>query len=82
MSTLHRSMASQTTTPAGASSTDVQAGLPATQVGLSRVGVTGVEKVIRVQVGSQLGGVVYAGQLLDQLPPPPAATPEPNGSEL
>jgi len=28
---------------------DVQAGLPATQVSLSRVGVTGVEKVIRVQ---------------------------------
>jgi GTP cyclohydrolase I/GTP cyclohydrolase-4 len=27
---------------------DVQAGVPATQVGLSRVGVTGVEKVIRV----------------------------------
>jgi GTP cyclohydrolase I/GTP cyclohydrolase-4 len=29
-------------------STDVQAGVPATQVSLSRVGVTGVEKVIRV----------------------------------
>ncbi|MGN6201531.1 MAG: GTP cyclohydrolase, FolE2/MptA family, partial [Solirubrobacterales bacterium] len=28
---------------------DVQAALPATQVGLSRVGVTGVEKVIRVK---------------------------------
>src|ERR1700759_1688239 len=28
---------------------DVQAGLPATQVSLSRVGVTGVEKVIRVR---------------------------------
>src|SRR3954465_5201840 len=28
---------------------DVQASLPATQVGLSRVGVTGVEKVIRVR---------------------------------
>jgi len=28
---------------------DVQAGVPATQVSLSRVGVTGVEKVIRVQ---------------------------------
>jgi GTP cyclohydrolase IV len=39
-------MASQTTaTP----TPDVQAGLPATQVGLSRVGVTGVEKVIRVK---------------------------------
>jgi len=29
---------------------DVQAGVPATQVSLSRVGVTGVEKVIRVKV--------------------------------
>jgi Protein of unknown function (DUF2459) len=26
-------------------------------------------------------GVVYAGQLLDQLARPPAATPRPNGSE-
>lgn len=26
-------------------------------------------------------GVVYAGQLIEQLPPPAAATPEPNGSE-
>jgi GTP cyclohydrolase-4 len=40
-------MADQTTaTPAAP---DVQASLPATQVSLSRVGVTGVEKVIRVQ---------------------------------
>jgi GTP cyclohydrolase I/GTP cyclohydrolase-4 len=39
-------MASErTATPAAP---DVQAGVPATQVGLSRVGVTGVEKVIRV----------------------------------
>src|SRR6201999_4052455 len=30
---------------------DVQSGLPATQVSLSRVGVTGVEKVIRVRDG-------------------------------
>jgi len=30
---------------------DVQAGIPATQVSLSRVGVTGVEKVIRVKSG-------------------------------
>ena len=37
-----------TTTPVAAP--DVQAGTPATQVSLSRVGVTGVEKVIRVQV--------------------------------
>jgi GTP cyclohydrolase IV len=41
-------MASQpTATPAAP---DVQASLPATQVSLSRVGVTGVEKVIRVNV--------------------------------
>src|SRR3954451_11852272 len=33
------------------SALDVQASLPATQVGLSRVGVTGVEKVIRVKAG-------------------------------
>jgi GTP cyclohydrolase I/GTP cyclohydrolase-4 len=40
-------MASQpTSTPAAP---DVQAGVPATQVSLSRVGVTGVEKVIRVK---------------------------------
>src|ERR1700761_1777084 len=30
---------------------DVQSGVPATQVSLSRVGVTGVEKVIRVRDG-------------------------------
>src|SRR5215213_4935129 len=35
------------------SSSDVQAGLPATQVGLSRVGVTGVEKVIRVNADGE-----------------------------
>jgi GTP cyclohydrolase IV len=36
--------------PTAASTTpDVQAGVPATQVSLSRVGVTGVEKVIRVK---------------------------------
>jgi GTP cyclohydrolase-4 len=39
-------MASQPTAPA---TPDVQASLPATQVSLSRVGVTGVEKVIRVK---------------------------------
>src|SRR6476469_5492273 len=40
-------MASQSTaTPAAP---DVQAGVPAPQVSLSRVGVTGVEKVIRVK---------------------------------
>jgi GTP cyclohydrolase-4 len=32
---------------------DVQSGLPATQVSLSRVGVTGVEKVIRVRDGAR-----------------------------
>ncbi len=32
---------------------DVQSGLPATQVSLSRVGVTGVEKVIRVRDGDR-----------------------------
>ena len=41
-------MNSQTAT-VPATATDVQAGRPATQVSLSRVGVTGVEKVIRVQ---------------------------------
>jgi GTP cyclohydrolase I/GTP cyclohydrolase-4 len=40
-------MASSTTSTPAAS--DVQASLPATQVSLSRVGVTGVEKVIRVK---------------------------------
>ncbi|HEY5051905.1 MAG TPA: GTP cyclohydrolase MptA [Solirubrobacterales bacterium] len=42
-------MASQTTTSSPA--TDVQSSIPATQVSLSRVGVTGVEKVIRVKAG-------------------------------
>ena len=40
-------MPSETTSAAAAP--DVQAGVPATQVSLSRVGVTGVEKVIRVE---------------------------------
>jgi len=40
-------MPSETTS--AAAPPDVQAGLPATQVSLSRVGVTGVEKVIRVK---------------------------------
>jgi GTP cyclohydrolase-4 len=43
-------MAGQATTPFPAAP-DVQAGIPTTQVSLSRVGVTGVEKVIRVQAG-------------------------------
>ncbi|HWO15924.1 MAG TPA: GTP cyclohydrolase MptA [Solirubrobacterales bacterium] len=42
-------MASRTPTPSP-TAPDVQAGVPATQVSLSRVGVTGVEKVIRVKV--------------------------------
>jgi GTP cyclohydrolase IV len=44
-------MASRTTT-IPPSAADVQASLPATQVSLSRVGVTGVEKVIRVRAGN------------------------------
>jgi GTP cyclohydrolase I/GTP cyclohydrolase-4 len=36
-------------TPVSPTAPDVQAGVPATQVSLSRVGVTGVEKVIRVK---------------------------------
>ena len=40
-------MATEITVPA--TSPDVQASIPATQVSLSRVGVTGVEKVIRVK---------------------------------
>jgi GTP cyclohydrolase IV len=42
-------MASRATTPPSPVATDVQSTTPATQVSLSRVGVTGVEKVIRVQ---------------------------------
>jgi GTP cyclohydrolase IV len=38
---------------------DVQAGVPATQVSLSRVGVTGVEKVIRVEADGR-EGLFYA----------------------
>jgi GTP cyclohydrolase IV len=50
MSTLHIPMPTQpTAVPAAAP--DVQAGLPSTQLSLSRVGVTGVEKVIRVEAG-------------------------------
>src|SRR5215218_5520061 len=51
-------MASQpTATPAAP---DVQAGVPATQVSLSRVGVTGVEKVIRVK-SDGVENLFYAG---------------------
>jgi GTP cyclohydrolase I/GTP cyclohydrolase-4 len=42
-------MASRATTPLSPAAPDVQSLAPATQVSLSRVGVTGVEKVIRVQ---------------------------------
>ncbi len=45
-------MAAQPTTLSGAAP-DVQAGTPATQVSLSRVGVTGVEKVIRVNADGE-----------------------------
>jgi GTP cyclohydrolase-4 len=42
-------MATHSTTPLAATTPDVQSGTPDTQVSLSRVGVTGVEKVIRVK---------------------------------
>jgi GTP cyclohydrolase I/GTP cyclohydrolase-4 len=42
-------VANQVTTTLSISAPDVQASVPATQVSLSRVGVTGVEKVIRVK---------------------------------
>jgi GTP cyclohydrolase-4 len=45
--TLHKPMTIDST--ATRSAPDVQASIPATQVGLSRVGVNGVEKVIRVK---------------------------------
>ncbi|HEX3737168.1 MAG TPA: GTP cyclohydrolase, FolE2/MptA family, partial [Solirubrobacterales bacterium] len=45
-------MANDTNSTVG-TAPDVQAGLPATQVSLSRVGVTGVEKVIRVRDGER-----------------------------
>ncbi len=51
-------MASQSTATQAAP--DVQAGLPATQVSLSRVGVTGVEKVIRVKTDGAKN-LFYAG---------------------
>ena len=45
-------MANETSTPLR-TVPDVQSGVPATQVSLSRVGVTGVEKVIRVRDGDR-----------------------------
>jgi GTP cyclohydrolase IV len=42
---------------------DVQAGRPRTEVSLSRVGVTGVEKVIRVDAGDGGGGQLFFAQL-------------------
>jgi GTP cyclohydrolase IV len=41
-------MATRSTTTLAPTTPDVQSGLPSTSVSLSRVGVTGVEKVIRV----------------------------------
>ena len=41
-------MATRSTVPLSPTAADVQSGAPATMVSLSRVGVTGVEKVIRV----------------------------------
>jgi GTP cyclohydrolase I/GTP cyclohydrolase-4 len=52
-------MAGQTTT-FSAAAPDVQAGVPATQVSLSRVGVTGVEKVIRVKADGGAGNLYHA----------------------
>jgi GTP cyclohydrolase-4 len=46
-------MATRSTTPLAPSAPDVQSGTPATQVSLSRVGVTGVEKVIRVKADGE-----------------------------
>jgi GTP cyclohydrolase IV len=45
-------MANHTTIAPSLAAPDVQASVPATQVSLSRVGVTGVEKVIRVKADS------------------------------
>jgi GTP cyclohydrolase IV len=44
-------VAARTTITPSLAAPDVQASVPATQVSLSRVGVTGVEKVIRVKAG-------------------------------
>jgi GTP cyclohydrolase IV len=46
-------MANETSTTTIRAVPDVQSGVPVTQVSLSRVGVTGVEKVIRVRDGEQ-----------------------------
>jgi GTP cyclohydrolase I/GTP cyclohydrolase-4 len=46
-------VASRSTITPARSATDVQSGVPATQVSLSRVGVTGVEKVIRVNADGE-----------------------------
>src|SRR5512135_3057321 len=53
-------MAARTTPTPSLSAPDVQASLPATQVSLSRVGVTGVEKVIRVKTDG-VENLFYAG---------------------
>ncbi len=51
-------MATTDTTTVATSPTDVQAGRPATEVSLTRVGVRGVEKVIRID-----GGKLYFAEL-------------------
>lgn len=45
------------------STPDVQAGKPATEVSLTRVGVTGVEKVIRVEADADTGGQLFFAQM-------------------
>jgi GTP cyclohydrolase IV len=46
-------MATESTTPLSPATPDVQSGEPATRLSLSRVGVTGVEKVIRVEADGE-----------------------------
>ncbi len=47
-------------TPSPATAPDVQAGRPETAISLTRVGVTGVEKVIRVESGDDSGQLFFA----------------------
>ncbi len=58
---------SETANVLSPSGPDVQAGRPATAVSLSRVGVTGVEKVLRVKSGGGPDGDGGAGEPLEQL---------------
>src|SRR5680860_1767085 len=46
-------MATHPSTPLSPTTADVQSGTPLTRVSLSRVGVTGVEKVIRVKADGE-----------------------------